>query len=442
MFRSIFFHLLIGGLTLGWLVDRSDADEWTSLRGTSTVVAKLVGIWNDRALLRLENGRQVSVKLSELNADSRIQAQDQQAAIERTLRTRVSELGAVATEAAAPAPAIMPTQKPAPNYVPPTDGADLQSTLDHLQAQAKAGHFRVYYDALPKSQQAQAEELFKLALQKVDSAHWELFRSTMHRLADLTVTRQRWLFSHPKFAQVSDGQRQSLLVLASAFRQLGTEEIASLPALQGASLGESLARLDELAAPYLHQLIQENSMISGLVLAPYQVESGADGAMVAKQSPPLGAAQGIPMVQMEGRWTEGATVADAQAKWDGYKKSLASIPDGSIRLGTQVEAVLSNLSNSLSTLENASSRSAFHRALDDMSSELSPSINLWAGVKPQSGYDSYDPSMSSDPSMSYDPSMSSDPSMQGYDGGTGDSGAGNAAAEAAARAAAAASGGP
>lgn len=414
-------------MSLGVLSRSVAADEWTSLRGTSTVVAKLVGIWNDRALLRLEDGRQVSVKLDDLNAQSRIKAQDQQAQIERTLRTRIGELDAIATEAAAPAPAVMPTQNPAPSYLPPSDGVDLQSWLDHRQTQAKAGHLRVYYDSLPKSQQGQADELFKLALQKVDPGHWERFRATMHRLADLTVTRQRWLFSHPKFSQLSDSGRQSLLLLASAFRQLGIEDAASLPAFQKRSLPESIALFDELTAPCLHQLIQENSLIAGLLFAPYQVESGPNGVMVAKGSlPVVGAVQSLPMVQVEGRWTEGTSAADAQAKWDEYKKSLEAVPDRSLRFGTEAEAVLNYLSTSLSTLERASSRSSFHRALDEMSTELLPAVNLWAGVRSQPGYDSYDDS------------MSYDPSMEGYDTGSGDSDDANRAAAEAARAAAAA----
>ncbi|MGV3484220.1 MAG: hypothetical protein ACO1RT_07370, partial [Planctomycetaceae bacterium] len=199
MFRAPNYYLVVCGLACAIASVGTRADEWTNLRGTSTVSAKLVGIWNGRALLKLDDGRQVSVKLDDLNASSRIKAQDQQEEIERLLRTRVTELDAVATEAAAPAPVTLPSPAPAPAYAPPSEGADLQSTLDHLQAQAKAGHVRVYYDALPKSQQAQADQLFQLALQKLEPANFELFRLTLHRLADLTVTRQRWLFSYPKF---------------------------------------------------------------------------------------------------------------------------------------------------------------------------------------------------------------------------------------------------
>ena len=51
------------------------ADQWTNLTGTSTVTGEMLGMWNGRVFLKLEGGRRVSVKMSDLRADSRIQAE-------------------------------------------------------------------------------------------------------------------------------------------------------------------------------------------------------------------------------------------------------------------------------------------------------------------------------------------------------------------------------
>jgi len=367
----------------------ASADQWTNLRGTNTVSAELIGIWNGRAILKMDTGRQVAVRLEDLNAESRIRAQDMQEEIDRKLSERVTELDAIATEAAAPAPATLPIPEAAPGYVPPTDGADLQTWLNQVQAQAKAGHLRVYYDSLPKSQQAQAEELFKAALQKLDANHWELARSSLHRISNLIVNKQRWIFSHPKFEGLSDGQRESLIDLASAFQSWGTPEIASIEKLRSGTLSDSFVSLDEAVSPILNKIISQNSAIAFLVFPSYEVESGPEGKMIAKiELPFVGTLQSIPMVQVEGRWTEGISAEESQAKWDGYKKDLEAIAVGSVRLGTVEQNLLQNLSTLLGALETAPNRKAFHREIDNGASGLQTAINAWAGIQNQAnGFD-------------------------------------------------------
>lgn len=367
----------------------ASADQWTNLRGTNTVSAELIGIWNGRAILKMDTGRQVAVRLEDLNAESRIRAQDMQEDIDRRLSERVTELDAIATEAAAPAPATLPIPEAAPAYMPPTDGADLQTWLNHKQAEAKAGHLRVYYDTLPKSQQAQAEELFKAALLKLDANHWELTRSSLHRISNLIVNKQRWVFSHPKFEGLSDSQRESLIDLASAFQRWGTPEIASIEKLRSGTLSDAFVNLDEAVSPFLNKLISQNSAIASLVFPSYQVESGAEGKMIAKiELPFVGTVQSIPMVQIEGRWTEGVSAEESQAKWDGFKKDLEAIPVGSVRLGTVEQNLLQNLSTLLGALETAPNRKAFYREIDNGASGLQTAINAWAGIQNQAnGYD-------------------------------------------------------
>jgi hypothetical protein len=383
VFRSIHHAVvLLPTLLLFVVVGKVQAEEWTNLRGTNTVSAELVGIWNGRALLRLDSGRQVSVHLDDLNAASRIRAQNMQESIERKLRERVSELDAIATEAAAPAPATSPTTKPAPAYVPPPDNADLQAWLNHVQRQATAGHLLIYYDALPTSQQAQAEVLFKEAIQKLDPNHWELVRTTLLRVSDVIVNKQRWLFSHPRLEGLTDAQRSMLLDLATAFRTLGQAENASIDKLRSGTLSDAMTTLDEAVSPYVYQFLSQNSMLATLLFPSYTVETGQGGKMIAKIVLPIvGTVQTVPMVQIEGRWAEGTTPEDAQAKWDGYKKSLDAVAAGSLRLGTVEENLVQNLSALVSKLEAAQNRNAFHRAFDEGAGELLTAINAWAGVR-------------------------------------------------------------
>ena len=380
--RLLLRFAIIGFLSVVSLLNRLHAEEWTNLRGTSTVVGKLVGIWNGRAILRLEDGRQVLVKLDDLKSDSRIQAQVLQDEIDNQLHSRVAELDAIAAEAAAPAPPTMPTPKPAPGYQPPSDSADLQSALTHQQEQALAGHLRVYYDALPKSYREQTDALFKLGLQKFEPVSWEQVRSTLQRLSEIAVTRQRWLFSHPKFESTSETSRESLLTLAAAFRQWGTAENASLDQLNSVPVADSIAKLDEMAAQFLYQVFEENSAIASLIFPTYQVEAGEAGVMTAKVVLPIvgTTVHSVPMVQVEGRWVEGTSAEDAAAKWASYKTDLEAISDSSIRIGADVAAVFSRLSVLLTKLEEAKSRTAFHRAIDDASVDLGAAITAWAGI--------------------------------------------------------------
>ncbi len=374
--RRFFSYLPVALLTVCLVAAASTADEWTNLRGTSSVFAKLIGVWNGRALLKLEDGRQVSVKLDDLNADSRIRAQNQQAEIDQSMRARVSELDKLATAAAAPMPATLPAISPTPKYIPPAEGEDLRTTLQEIQTQAQAGHLRVYYDTLPKSYQAKADELFKLALTKLDADSYERFRSTMQRLSELTITRQRWLFSHPKFESLND--TETVMAIASAFRQWGTEENASLEALQNQPLGDVLTKLDAATASHL------NAVIDRIFVFPsYEIETLQNGTTMAKVVLPfIGNVHSFPMVQIEGRWIEGATPEEALAKWDGYKQTLEQIPDRSLRLGNEAEAALDAVTSILPPLERATNKNAFHRVIDEVLVSLRPALNLWAGVKP------------------------------------------------------------
>ena len=93
------------------------AETWTDLRGTHSVEAEMVGMWADNVVLKMSDGRRVTVKLGDLRSESRIQAAALSKAISESRTGRVKELQGQAAAAAAPAPNPLPKPAPAAAYV-------------------------------------------------------------------------------------------------------------------------------------------------------------------------------------------------------------------------------------------------------------------------------------------------------------------------------------
>ncbi len=384
------------------------AEEWTDLRGTATITAELIGIWNDNVILKRDNGKQISVKLSNLNADSRLRAQDLQEQIKLQIDARVSELSRVATEDAAPASPAPEALPDAPAYEPPANGKDLATTIDQTLAQIKNGHIRAVFDTMPASHQQRADELFKLALGKVDDNQWELARSTLYQALELVLTKDRWLFSHPAMANIDETTRANLISVGTWYRQWATPENASLNDLRAKPLAETIASLDQSLAPQLYQFFTDNSLMTVMMSSLTSVETTEQGQTLLK----VGETAPIPMVQVEGCWVQGTQPETALAQWDQFKQSLQAIPDRSLRYSAELEDILRTLKLSLIELEAAPNRKEFHRLLDETMLQLRPSIEAWAGIKPTAaGYDSSNSytNPASDPRLS-DPRLS-DPSF-------------------------------
>lgn len=387
----------------------SAADRWTNLTGTSTVSGEMIGLWNGRVLLQLEGGRRVSVRMEDLRAESRIQAEKRLVEIQERLQQRRSEIAQAAQEAEAPAPTQKAELIPAPSYSAPPVGADLRTTLVGLRDQLAAGHLRVLYDTLPASHQQQADQAWALTLTKLNSESFESVRNSVHGVAELIVTRQRWLLSHPRLAQLSDDQQQGLVAGAEFILALTGDDVLSLANLRSRSLGESIALLDEALAPHLYRLISGSSLETSGVPVDFEVEAGNGGVMTAHAVVPLMGPMGsMKFKSVEGRWVvseerkasrvassgsslgessidEGPAATTAPGDDDSWKQAhtwLESQADESLRLPPAAEVVLQQVNAAIAPLQQAQSQHEFHRALDELLPQIAVVVNQVAGFKP------------------------------------------------------------
>jgi len=367
------------------------ADQWTNLHGTTTVTGDLLGMWNGRVLLRLEGGRRVTVKMEDLRADSRIQAEKLFEQLQQRMRQRSDEIRVIAEEASAPAPkdALELTDTAAlgidaaPAYQVPAPGAPLRDTLVAIRDQLFAGHPRVFFDTLPPSHQQSLDQLTKLALAKIDNVALESSRKTLLATGDLIISRQRWLFSHPRLAALNDQKQAEVLKTAQMLRVIFADDILSVAALQAQPLAESIAKLDTAVAPYLHAFL--NDPVTGIsMLKPdIDVEPAADGKMVGKLVlPVIGPIFSQTLVAAEGRWAWGESADVLPVAIQAGMTSLEALPDGAIPLMPTAQAVTNQLDQVVSSLQQAQTRQEFHRKIDEFWPQVVALVNQWSGYQP------------------------------------------------------------
>jgi hypothetical protein len=189
--------------------------------------------------------------MSDLRADSRIQAEKRFEKLQEQILRRSDEIRSVATEATAAAPKEAQTPPPAPAYQPPADNVDLQTTLQGLRDQLLAGHVRVLYDTLPSSQRAAVDQWFQLAIRKLEPTSVDAGRKSLESLGDLIVSKQRWLFSHPVVETFVAGKEQQVLAIGIGLKQLFSDQVTSMQSLRSRDLGQSLTEIDNALAPLI-----------------------------------------------------------------------------------------------------------------------------------------------------------------------------------------------
>lgn len=378
-------------LVVGSMTPVLAADQWTNLQGTSTTTGEMLGMWNGRVLLQLENGRRVSVKKEDLRADSRIQAEARFEELQERLRQRTEEIKITAEEASAAAPkAILAGESSggtplpdSPRYEPIPAGADLRQTLVGIRDQLLAGHVRVLYDTLPASHQKSADDLFKTLLTELDAQSFDSSRRALHGVGEVIVTRQRWLLSHPRLALMNDSQQAELLASAAMLRVMFSDEMMSIEALKGRSLGESIAKMDEFVAPYLFASLNDPTTGISSLQPDFEVAPGADGKMVAKVVLPLlGPIYTQTFVGLEGRWAWGESAAAFQQSVQEIANSLGQAPDHSANLPPAVQNELAKVDQAVNALLRAQTRQEFHRVLDEVLPVIAQLVNEWSGYKP------------------------------------------------------------
>lgn len=369
----------------------SAADQWTNLHGTSTVTAEMLGMWNGRILLLLENGRRVSVKKDDLEARSRIQADARFEELQQRLSERREEIKSIAEEASSPAPRNMPPGSASagsaipnsPRYEPVPEGSDLRETLVGIRDQLLAGHVRVLYDTLPASHQKAVDDLFNAMLAKVDAQAVDAQRQTLHGIGEVIVSRQRWLFSHPRLALMNDSQQAEMLASAEFLRAMFSEDVMSIEAMRGRSFGETLAKVDEIIAPYLFASINDPTTGISSMQPNFEVAPGADGKMIAKVVLPLiGPIYTQAFVNAEGRWAWGESATTLTESLQEATRSLEQAPDNSANIPELAKAELAKFDQAVSALMNAQTRQEFHRTLDEILPVIAQLVNDWSGYQP------------------------------------------------------------
>ncbi len=266
---------LTASFLLVWLflacLDRPfiQAEKWTSLTGNRTVEATMVGMWDNQVVLVLAGGRKVNVPMDSLIAESRIQAGQIAARLEQQREALTSEIKKVAEEAAAPAPDPLPEPAPAPEYEAPAPGMSPEQTLQTISTQIQNGHVAVIYDALPPSYRKRIDALVQLTLTKLEPDALSQPLSQLHSLADLIVTRQNWILSHPRLLD-SAGQKGDLnaageviqkLVLPTAnlVRAGIPADQAAIDAIEQIGFAKWLHQQDAAIAPYVAMLMESYS---------------------------------------------------------------------------------------------------------------------------------------------------------------------------------------
>jgi len=297
----------------------------------------------------------------------------------------------IAEEASAPAPkAILSgetsgvaTVPDSPRYDPVPEGSDLRQTLVGIRDQLLAGHVRVLYDTLPASHQKAADDLFAAMLKKVDAQGFDASRRTLHGVGDVIVTRQRWLFTHPRLALMNDSQQAELLSSAEFMRVMFSEDVMSVEAMRGRSLGETLAKIDEIIAPSVYASLNNPTTGISSMQPDFEVAPAADGKMVAKVVLPLlGPILTQTFVNVEGRWAWGESATAFQQSVQEATKSLELAPDNSINIPAMAQAELAKVDQAVNALMQAKTQQEFHRALDVILPVIAQLVNDWSGYKP------------------------------------------------------------
>lgn len=337
------------------------AETWTSLRGTHSVEAEMVGLWDGNVILRLGSGRRVSVKLNDLRSESRIQAQELAERLASSRSGRVKELQGQATAAAAPAPNPLPKPPPAPPYVAPKQDSKAADFLNQVNDAVADGHIRALFDALPPSYRKDVAELVKLGAQKINPTTWQSLIGTTQAVGDLIVTRQRWFLSSPRVQALQPEQADmvegQVLTMAGLLRDGLNADAMQLEKLQTMDFGQWLAERDTAIAPHLAKLFQQLGETDRSIM----VDSEKDGVAVVSIDNG-GSKSKITLRLVEGYWVP-KTLADGWSELvAARKKEFAEAPAGSLLDSTAL--IVAPITPMLEPLARARDAGQFHEAME------------------------------------------------------------------------------
>ncbi|MEE2938297.1 MAG: SHD1 domain-containing protein [Planctomycetota bacterium] len=346
-------------LTQAWS-PKAAAETWTSLQGTHSVEARMIGLWDGKVLLQLANGRRVSVPLMSLRSESRIQAEELSRKLETSRAERIRELQGRAVAEASPAPDPLPQAPAAGKYVRPTAGANAAQFLEQLDDAVAAGHIQAIYDALPPNYRADVDSLVKLAAQRTKPATWQALIGTAHQVGDLMVTRQNWLLNSPRMKSLDADQvekvRGQVLALANVLRVGLSPEVTQLDRMQSVPFSEWLKERDREVAPYIAQLFKYDDSLARAIT----VESEKNGIAQVSLTRDSQTSK-VTYVSVDGYWVP-KTLAD---QWpnlvEDWKNELSN---GAASMDTYATLIQAVAGPALQSLANAQNSGDFHAAME------------------------------------------------------------------------------
>ncbi len=360
-FHARFHAAWLVPLTMFWVAPAA-AETWTSLRGTHTVEAQMIGLWGENVVLELSTGRRVTIKLDDLRSESRIQARELAEKLVSSRADRIKELQGQAAAAAAPAPNPLPKPPAAPPYNPPRKDATPVDFLTEVETAVRNGHLIAMYDALPPSYRKDINEIAQLAAQKMNPATWQSLVGTAHEIGDVIVTKQRWFLSSPRVEALPPEQHdvvdKQLLTVAGLLRDGLNPEAMQLDKLKTADFPQWLSERNAAIAPYLSQLFKQ---YGGIAQRQIKLESEKDGVAVIEIDQD-GTKSKVSYTSVEGYWVP-KTLADqwtdSVASW---KEQLAGESAGA--MFETYALMLAPIAPMLDPLAQASSAGEFHAQME------------------------------------------------------------------------------
>lgn len=368
-------------LVCGWLLAGPSCDaaeRWTSLNGSNTVEAEFIGLWGNKVVLELPGPRRVSVDMDDLIAESRIQARRLAEEQQRRRAERQEQILADAKEAAAPAPSPLPEPPPAPAYQPAPAGSGLLAQVEWLEQQEKNGHGLIaWFDMMPPSYQDDLQRLIRSAVAKLDQQGTDQLLGAIHSVGEMIVTRQRWLFSHPRFGAMDATSKKTVesvvLAIGGLIRdgvdpqQLKIDELATRP------LRAWLLDLDARLAPHIVALLDQREML-GISPPAFVVQEANDGkATLTINSGDV--SNQFAFVNIEGKWWfEEWNAENWAAMVKATEESLANVPEGSLVSGAIAQVAQLTIGSQVQPALNAQSAREFHAAMDSWFAAVGPAI--------------------------------------------------------------------
>lgn len=329
-----------------------------------------MGIWDGNAVLRLADGRRVTVKLEALRSESRIQAQQLAASLASSRSGRVKELQGIAIAAAAPAPNPLPQPPPAPAYTAPQKDANAGEFLSQLDSAIIGGHLVALFDALPPSYRNDVNAIVKLGAQKISPATWQALVGSPYRLGDLIVTHQRWFLSSPRIQALPPDQLEEIegpvMTVAGLLRDGLDPEATQLDKLQTMDFGDWLAQRDQAIAPHLAQLFRLGGESLGRQIT---VDSEGNGLATVTITGNSGGSK-VTYALVEGYWVPKKLADQWAQSVEALKKEISETPEGGYL--NDIGLIVGALTPNLEPLTQATDAGGFHAAMEPMLAAVEP----------------------------------------------------------------------